>query len=260
MPGMKKYAYTIIAHSYTNDVDTIASNMDSVELMTVLKNIKSFIDKKYALVDIMRTDTNDKIDSVKKESTKFMYKVGSDYDWVDKASRALRVGQPRNSRCKHSFVVRYSIYKKDKLPPVFVQEYPQKTVVNCGQLFQDTVFEKMFSMQHNLRVAVLRVVDIASDKDNPNLIIKETPIYSRAIYPSVENVPDLVGTGVYSRRKTEGTYERCTPVTFNTKVRTVSGGEKLYFINQPDAINAVNDVVNVIKKFGKRSLKQNEKQ
>lgn len=258
MPGMKKYSYTIVAHSYTNSVDTIASNVDSLELMSFLKNIKNFIDKHYASVDIIRTNAKKQIDTTKKEETKFMYKTGADYDWVDKASKSLGLGQSKKIRCKHSFVVRYSIYKKDKLQPVFVQDYPQTAVVNSMPLFQDTIFEKMFGMQHNLRVAVLRVVDIAYDKDNPNTMIKEAPIYSRAIYPASENVPDLVGTGVYSRQ-TEGKYERCTPVTFNAKARTISGGEKLYFVNQPDAMGAVADVVNVIKKYGKRNLRTNGK-
>ena len=251
---MKKYVYTIVAHSYTNNVDTIASNVDSLELMSFLKNIKNFIDKHFASVDIIRTDAKKQIDTTKKEETKFMYKTGADYDWVDKASKSLGLGQSKTIRCKHSFVVRYSIYKKDKLHPVFVQDYPQTAVVNSMPLFQDTVFEKMFGMQNNLRVAVLRVVDIAYDKDNPNTMIKETPIYSRAIYPASENVPDLTGTGVRLRGNTDKK-ERCTPVRFNRKIRMDIGNQKIRFGNTPEVINGINRVIEEIAKYNRRQQK-----
>ena len=252
MPGLKKYNYKIVAHTYTNTIDTIATNVDSLELIPLLKNIKNFIDRKYASVDIIRMDSKNQ-----KDETKFIYKVGLDKDWVAGVSKSLKLGQPKEQKFSHSYIVSYAIYGLDKKSPVFQHDYPQSTVINSEKLFQNVVFEKMFDMQQKLRVAVLRVYDVTTDKDDSS-DKNYTPLYSHVIYPSHDVTPDLTGTGVHIRHNS-GKHDRCTPVIFNKKIHQGIGGDKIYFVNQGDAIRAVQAVIDEIKKYGKRNLKENGK-
>lgn len=259
MAGKKKYIYKIVATSYTNSVDTIAPNVDSLELMPVLKNIKSFLDKNYATVDIIQTEKNSTKDIAERSEAKFTYKVGQNSDWVNKAGRVFKLGQQDVRQYSHSYVVYYAIYNTEQNTPVFQHEFPQSAVINSTKMFQDFVFEKLFDKQYKLRVAVLKVIDIATNKQE-EADTHRSPIYSRVMYSSdCELAPVLIGTGVHIRKCSDKQF-RCTPLTFNKKVRTVMGGDKQYFVNQGDAVNVIQDIVNVIKKYGKRSLKQNERQ
>ena len=242
-----KSNFNIVAYNSSGQKVTLHQNIKSTGLIALLKKEKQSIDRNYTQISVERIA----------DGLKIFVNVGGNKDWVERVAKTLKLGQSCIAKNTHSYCVSYSIYKND-MHPVFVIDFPQETVLKSGAQFKELVCDKMFGMQNGLRVAVLRVLDIATDKQDADNQ-KETPIYSHVFYPStVLGLPDLRGTGVAIRHNTN-IYDRCTPVMFNRKKRSGDGGANVYFGNQQIVMEQLDNIIDIISKYRIRSLKQNGK-
>ena len=72
-------------------------------------------------------------------------------------------------------------------------------------------------------------------------------------YPyTVMTLPDMRGTGVRKVRNHTTKKEICTPVNFNTKKRTVVGGDTIYFANQSQIIDSLKIAIQIVRDHNKR--------
>ncbi len=234
--------------------ETLVPNIKQGEIVPMLQHLETYLNRNYDILDVVTLPN-----AQNQHQSTFKFNIGFDHeDWIDTVAKGLKkkVKKQGHETKSHSYRVAFAIYNIDKNTPVFQQDFPQSTVVNATPIFQDIVFEKIVSMQQKMRVAVLRVLDIATDKNDPNNE-KITPLYSHAFCSiMVDGTPDLRGTGMYFRN---GDKSRCTKLVINSKMRSVSGGGKSYFGNQAEAVAAINNVVEEISKHNRRGLKQNGK-
>lgn len=243
-----KSDFNIVAYQDSGQVVTLHKNVKSGKLIPLLDADKKFIDNNFARLSVERIA----------DGLKIVVNVDANKNWVERVSKAFKLGQPHIVTNTHSYCVSYSIYNKNDAHPIFIIDFPQETVLKSGEQFKELVCEKMFHMQHDLRVAVLRVLDVATDKSDAD-DQKYTPIYSHVFYPStILGLPDLRGTGVNIRHNSDRR-DRCTPVMFNRKKRTGDGSVNVYFGNQPMVMEQLDNIIDIISKRGVRSLKQNEK-
>ena len=239
--------------------DTLTPKIKQGEIVPLLQHLERYLNRKYQVLDVVRLSNGIIDDPVKTSSSIIKYNIGFEHEnWIDSVARRLKKkAQKQERKTKyHSYIVSFAVYNIDKIQPVFQQDFTQSTVINATPIFKDIVFEKIVNMQQKMRVAVLRVLDVATDKDNPD-DKKYTPLYAHAFCSSmVDGVPDMRGTGMHFRN---GDKTRCTKLVINHKVRMVSGGEKSYFGNQQEAVSAIQTIVNEISKHNRRGLKQHGK-
>lgn len=240
-----KSKFNIVAYDKAGQEVMLHQNIESAGLIALLKEEKQSIDDNYTKIHVERIA----------DGLKISRPVGNNTEWVDRLAQTLKLGKTRIVNNTHSYVVSFAVYKIDRLDPAFHQDFPQSYVINSTQKFQDDVFSKIVDMQQKMRVAVLRVLDVATDIDDPKNE-KYTPLCAVVFYPNmIVGMPDMKKTGVrlnYNDR-------RCVKLTINKKIRMKTGGMKSYFANQQDAVDAINNVVAEISKYNRRKFKTNGK-
>lgn len=246
MAGVK-HNFNILGYTASGEIKTLAKSVDAQKLIPWLNTQESFINDNFSRISVERL----------KDSLKIYVNVGSDKKWIDKVSGYFKLCRKNTETKSHSYNVVCEIYC-EKLTPVCKFETAQSTVINSTQIYQNLVFEKMYTFRENFRVAVLKLVDIVTDKNNPENEVQNN-LYSHAFYPFyVNGWPDLAGTGMHLKSNYRNN-ERFTRVNFVQKVRTGTGGQNIYFANQLEVVNTIQEIVAEISKYGTRQSRQNGK-
>ena len=246
MAGVK-HNFNILGYSASGEIKTLAKSVDAQKLISWLNTQESFINENFSKISVERV----------KDSLKIYVNVGSDKKWIDKVSGSFKLCRKNDTTKSHSYYVSCEIYC-EKFKPVCNFETAQANVLKSTPVFQNLVFEKMFAFRDNLRVAILRLVDIVEDKNNPENWVQNN-LYAHAFYPFyVNGWPDLEGTGMHLKTHYYNK-ERFTRVNFASKVHTDDNGQKIYFANQLEVMNAMNEFIAEISKRGSRQSRQNGK-
>lgn len=246
MAGVK-HTFNIVGYNASGEIKTLKKSIDAQKMISWLNEQESFINDNFSKISVERI----------KDNLKIYVNVDGGKQWIDKVSGYFKLCRKNTEKKSHCYHVVCEIYC-EKLIPVCNFETAQSTVINSTKIYQNLVFEKMYACRENFRVAVLKLVDIATDKNNPEHEVKNN-LYSHAFYPFyVNGWPDLTGTGMCLKSNYRNN-ERFTRVNFVQKVRTDTDGQNIYFANQFEVVNTMQKIVAEISKYGTRQSKQNGK-